>query len=54
LEEFWKDKYSPDPKLFQKRLIALWSRDLARTCGKTYESVVTLCLGDIATPASNC
>jgi hypothetical protein len=45
LEEFWKDKYSQDPSMFRERLIHIWSKDLGRTCGKTYESVVRLCLG---------
>lgn len=57
LNEFWKDKYSQDPSMFRERLIQIWTKDLARTCGKTYEAVVRLCLDggtttDPAAPAS--
>lgn len=47
LEEAWKDKYSSTPAVFRQRLIEIWSKDLARKCGKTYESVVRTCLQGI-------
>lgn len=53
LEEFWKDKYSKEPTLFRERLIALWSKDLGRMCGKTYEGVVRLCLNGISVPGNS-
>jgi hypothetical protein len=44
LEEAWKDKYSQNPSIFRQRLVEVWSKDLARKCGKTYELVVRTCL----------
>jgi hypothetical protein len=46
LEAFWKEKYNNDPNMFRDRLLQIWSKDLGRTCGKTYESIVRLCLGE--------
>jgi hypothetical protein len=44
LEEAWKEKYGNNPSVFKERLVEIWSKDLSRKCGKTYESVVRTCL----------
>jgi hypothetical protein len=53
LEEAWKDKYSQNPSIFRQRLVEVWSKDLARKCGKTYELVVRTCLQGIGTGPQN-
>ncbi|KAK0609574.1 prion-inhibition and propagation-domain-containing protein [Bombardia bombarda] len=46
LEEFWKPTYTPAS--FRDRLIRVYTRDLARLCGKKYEAVTRLCLEKLA------
>ncbi|KAM5341774.1 hypothetical protein ACJ41O_014805 [Fusarium nematophilum] len=46
IQEFWKLGYTPHK--FHSRLLKVYSRDLARHCGKRYEAAVRLCLRGLA------